>query len=456
MKLFAWRLIAVNSLLVIAVVARAETRPLYGGTVHIATGEALTSLDPPRAGQDNSAARANISHLLYETLVTMDERGRMQPELATWWQVSPDNRKWRFRLRAGIRFNDGTPLTPEIAAVSLRVANPSWRVGTEGDSVVIERENPDPELPAELALTQNAISNPGQGGVSAGTGPFRVVDWQPGKRLSLNANDDYWGGRPFLDSIDIELDKNFHDQMMAFRSGKFDLIEVAPEQVQKLSIDPQDVRASVPMQLLALVFGRDPQSPDEKLLRQALALSIDRNSIGSVLLQGAGQPTGSLLPNWMTGYAFVFSTQVDLTQARHIRDQIKTIPTWTLGYDTRDSLSHLIAERIALNARDAGLSLRPTAAGEPELRLVCMSLESSDPWRALQGLAVMSEIAPPAMRNDSVENLYQAEQSLLGTGRVIPLFHLPVVYAASPALRNWKLRKDGRWDFADAWLQNRP
>jgi peptide/nickel transport system substrate-binding protein len=456
MKLFAWRLIAVNSLLLIAVVARAETRPLYGGTVHIATGEAFLSLDPSLAGQADSAARANISHLIYETLVTMDERGRTQPELATWWQVSPDNRKWRFRLRAGIRFNDGTPLTPEIAAVSLRVANPSWRVGTEGDSVVIDRENPDPELPAELARTQNAISNPGQGGVSAGTGPFRVVDWQPGKRLSLDANEDYWRGRPFLDSIDIELDKNFHDQMMAFRSGKLDLIEVAPEQVQTLSIDPQDVRSSVPMQLLALVFGRDPQSPDEKLLRQALALSIDRNSIGSVLLQGAGQPTGSLLPNWMTGYAFVFSTQIDLAQARHIRDQVKTIPMWTLGYDTRDSLSHLIAERIALNARDAGLSLRPAAAGEPELRLVCMSLQSSDPWRALQGLAVMSEMAPPAMRNDSVENLYQAEQSLLGTGRVIPLFHLPVVYAASPALRNWKLRKDGRWDFADAWLENRP
>lgn len=60
------------------------------------------------------------------------------------------------------------------------------------------------------------------------------------------------------------------------------------------------------------------------------------------------------------------------------------------------------------------------------------------------------------MTNDSVENLYAAEQSLLASERIIPLFHLPVIYAISPALKNWKLQKDGGWNLADAWLESRP
>jgi peptide/nickel transport system substrate-binding protein len=456
MKLFAWRSLAVSSVLLIAVVSPAETRPLYGGTVHIATRQTFISLDPSQAGQADSVTEANITRLIFETLVTMDEHGRAQPELATSWQASRDNRKWRFRLRPGIRFHDGTTFAPEICAASLRLANPSWRVETDRDSIIIEQENPNPELPAVLALTRNAIFNRSQEGMLTGTGPFRAAGWKSGKGLSLTANDDYWGGRSFLDSIEIETGKSFRDQMIAFRSGKADLIEVAPEQTQELSIDAQAVRSSLPTQLLTLVFSRDAQSSDEKLLRQALALSIDRGSIESVLLQGTGQPAGSLLPNWMTGYAFVFSTQIDLAQARRIRDQVRTIPTWTLGYDAGDPVSRLIAERIALNARDAGLSVRPATAADPDLLLVRIALESYDPWIALERVTLMRGLAPPAMATDSVESLYAAEQSLLATERIIPLFHLPLVYAVSPVLRNWKLQKDGTWNFVDAWLENKP
>jgi peptide/nickel transport system substrate-binding protein len=456
MRLFAWRWLAVSSLLLIAVLTRAETRPLYGGTVRVATRQAFTFLDPSQAEPAESVIRGNIFRLIFETLVTMDEHGRAQPALAISWQASRDHRQWRFRLRPGVKFHDGTVLTPEIAAAPLRVANPSWRVDTNGDSIIIERENPDPELLAELALSQNSISHRGQVGMTTGTGLFRVADWRPGKRLLLAANDDYWKGRTFLDAIEIEMDTSFHDQMINFQSGKADLIEASPEQIHSFSVGSQAVRSSLPIQLLTLVFSRDPQSSEEKLLRQALALSIDRDSIGSVLLQGAGQAAGSLLPNWMTGYAFVFSTRTDLPQARHIRDQVRAIPTWTLGYDSGDSLSHFIAERIALNAKDAGLSVRPTAAANPDLRLVCISLEPSDPWIALQRLVLMSGMTPPTLQNDSVEVLYRAEQSLLATERIIPLFHLPVAYAISPAVKDWKLEKDGTWNFADAWLENKP
>jgi peptide/nickel transport system substrate-binding protein len=455
MKLFAWRWLVASSLVLAACAASAETRPQYGGTLHIAIREPLSVIEPSK-DQADSSAQANITKLIFETVVRIDPRAHLQPALAISWQATPDNRRWQFRLRPGVRFHDGTVLTPEIAASSLRTANPFWHVAAEGDSIVIELASPAPELLWELALPRNAICIHDAKNNAVGTGPFRAAEWQAGKRLVLIANDDYWGGRPFLDSIEIEMGKSFREQLMAFQSGKADIIDVSPEQAQRISIDRQELRYSPPMELLALAFTRDAQSSDDKLLRQALGLSIDRGSIGSVLLQGAAQPAGSLLPNWMTGYAFVFSNQSDLAQARHLREQVQAVPTWTLNYDGEDPLARLIAERISLNARDAGLSVRPGSATNSDLQLVRISLDSRDPWIALERLTSIAGLPAPATQSDAVENLFAAEQSLLATERIIPLFHLPLVYAISREVKNSTLQSDGTWDLADVWLENRP
>jgi len=111
----------------------------------------------------------------------------------------------------------------------------------------------------------------------------------------------------------------------------------------------------------------------------------------------------------------------------------------------------LLAERIALNAKDAGLSLQPTSAANADLRLVRIPLASPDPWIALANVAALAGI-PAGKDSGSVEDLYASELALLTPQRMIPLFHLPVSYAASATLRNWALRPDGSWTLADAWL----
>jgi hypothetical protein len=187
-------------------------------------------------------------------------------------------------------------------------------------------------------------------------------------------------------------------------------------------------------------------------LHEALALSVERGSIRSVLLQGAGQPAAGILPNWMSGYGFVFPMDADLPRARHAREQVRTVPTWTLGYDGSDPVARLLAERIALNARDAGLSLQPTPGATADLRLLRLPL-APDPWIALTDVATLTG-TPAGTEGGSAEDLYAAEVALLATKRIIPLFHLPVSYAASANLNNWTLRSDGGWALADAWLGN--
>jgi peptide/nickel transport system substrate-binding protein len=449
MKHFACHWLAVSSLF-LGLLARAETRPQYGGTLRVTMHAAPATLDPADNRVPDSFARRSVTSLLFDTLVTWNT-GQAQPGLAESWQSAKGNQRWQFRLHHGVKFHDGTPLTGEIAAASLRFANPAWSVRAEGDSVVIDCDEPNPEMLAEVALSRNAIVKRDSEEKVSGTGPFHIVEWQPGKKLTLAAEEDCWRGRPFLDGIEIETGRSFRDQATALEVGRADLVEIAPEQAHHFSARGRLV-SSAPVELMALVFARDVSAPDEKLLREALGLSVDRESIHSVLLQGAGQPTGSLLPTWISGYGFVFPSKAELQKARQLRDQVHTARAWTIGYDGSDPLARLLVERIALNAKDAGLSLAPTTVGSSDLRLIRIPLASSDPWIALQGVAAQAGFAKPKNNGAAFEELFAAEQGELASQRVVPLFHLPVFYAASATLRDWALRTDGTLELSNAWL----
>src|SRR5262249_55878217 len=272
-------------------------------------------------------------------------------------------------------------------AASLRGGNPRWKIVASGETVMIETDSADPQLPAELALERNGIFRRANGKVS-GTGPFPIAKWDSAKQhLTLNANDQYWGGRPFLDSIEIDFGRNYRDQLTAFDLGKADVIEVASESIHRAQADGRTVTASEPAKLMALVFADAPKSEDETHARAALAMSIDTTAINNVVLQGGGIPTGALLPNWASGYAFTFASCGGAETARRERVLARRLPSWTLGYDAADAISRVVAERILLNARDVGITLQIAGSGPTDLRLLTVSLPSEDPQVALAELS---------------------------------------------------------------------
>lgn len=448
MKRTVWQWLAVSSILVLFG-AQAETRPQYGGTLHVEMRASMLSLDPADASADSFGRRGVIS-LLYDTLVSWDESGHLKPTLAESWQSSRGDQRWELHLRPGVKFQDGTPLTGEVAAASLRTANPSWNVSADANAVVIQLEAADPQLLAELALPRNAIAKRGKDPV--GTGAFEVANWQPGKKLTLRANEECWRGRPFLDGVEIEMGQSFRDQATAFALHKAELIEVAPEQTHRMLQEERPLTSAAKIELLALVFRRDASTAEEKLLRQALVLSVDRAPIRSVLLQGAGEPTASVLPTWISGYGFVFSPDNDLAKARQLRSQVGANAAWTIGYDNTDALTRLVAERVALNTSDAGLSLRPTSANDTDLRVVRIPMASADPWVAFDEALKEAALASGKITGRSLEDLYTLEQTTLGSERVLPLLHLPASYAAAD-LKDWRLRVDGSWNLDAAWLE---
>jgi len=300
----------------------------------------------------------------------------------------------------------------------------------------------------------------------AGSGAFHIAEWESGKHVTLAANENYRGGRAFVDSIDIEMGRAAKDRLLDLEVGKADFAEIPPEEARHAAERGVRVSTSLPEELVALVFVAGHSIAEDAHAREALARSIDRAAIVNFILQKEGEPAGGLLPQWSNGTAFLFSTAADAVGAKDLWSQISGSPRIVLGYDSGDSLGQAIAERVAVNARDAGivLSAEPIASPEPsppryDARLVRLRITSSRPREALvsfqSGLPAIAGLdASPLPAAASSEQIYERERAVVSGYRVVPLVWLPRVYGLGARVRDWKAPVAGEgWPFVDVWLE---
>lgn len=434
MRLTAWLPLAISAL----ALCGAATRPHYGGTLRVEM----------RAGQpDSGPLRALVS----ETLARLNAVGTPQPWLALSWQHDPAEKRWQFSLRPGVRLHDGSALTPAAVAATLEAALPDVTIASTavGDNagVSVRAGDPMPALLLDLA---------GNGWLD--TGPFRVAGFESGRHATFAANQDYWGGRPFLDAIDVQFGRSLRDQLADLELGKADVVEIGPTDLRRAADRGLAVWHSAGVNLIALEFTAG--HANDARLREALALSIDRGAMHSVLLQKQGEVSAALLPQWLSGYAFAFPSAPDLARARAL---VAALPpaarTATLSYDPAMRAARSLAERIAVNARDAGLAVQASPQNaQADVRLVEARVASLDPEQALAGLAAALGLPSPTPAT-SAAGLYESERKLLDDFRVIPLFHLPVYYGVSGKVRVFTgppVTRLGDWDFGGVWLAVTP
>jgi ABC-type transport system substrate-binding protein len=303
----------------------------------------------------------------------------------------------------------------------------------------------------------------------AGDGPFLIAEWEPGKHATLTANENVLDGRPFVDSIQIQMGRAARDMLLDLELGKADLAEIPVEQARRAADRGVRVSMSQPDELLALVFPAGRAITDDARVREALAASIDRASIVNFILQKNGEAAGGLLPQWSSGTAFLFSTAADAARAKELWAQITGSPKLVLGYDLGDPLEQSVAERIVVNAREAGISLMAQAipgagaAAMPpaafDARLMRLRMPSPLPRVALMNfLAALGPVAKidalPLPDPASPQDIYDRERAIVSSYRVAPLVWLPQVYGLSARVRNWKAPGPGEtWPLADVWLE---
>jgi ABC-type transport system substrate-binding protein len=421
MRLRGWAWLALNSLILGPLAG--ETRPHYGGTLTV---------------EFSTVSSTALSIPIAETLVRA-ARGQIEPCLAVAWQHDPDFKRWRFSLRPKVAFHDGEALTGARAAPSLLAAMkqtyPDVSIEAGGQAIVVQSEHAMPELLRVLALPASAVSRKGDAGATIGTGPFRVTAFEPGRRMMLSAFDDYWGGRPFLDAVSIEF---------GTARGHADLFDIPVGPARRILPEGLATWSSSPRTLVAILGANaDP------VLLEALALAIDRAPIVNVLAQHNGDEAFGLLPQWLSGYAFLFQSTPDVMRAKQLAAQLRLEPM-RLSYPANDLFLRSVAERVALNARDAGITIRPIPGDNGNLRLVEWQLESTDAADDLVRLAPQSsqsDLAKPQAR-------YQIERSLIEEHRIIPLVYLRETYGIAPRVHFQPSPSDPfTLHLEDAWLQ---
>lgn len=389
--------------------AGGATRPRYGGTLRIQAFD----IPSPEA-----------SPLVAETLCRIDDHGDLRPGLALSWQHDAAFRRWRFTLRSRVLFHDGTPLTAALAAPVLSAAL-GLNVTAAGQQLVIQSAEGEPNLAYRLSRANTAIARRGGDGVIA-TGPFRVVKAEPGRRLVLSAFEDHWAGRPFVDGVEF-----------AIASPRADVTQVAVTVSRRAMPERATQWLSPARDLLAI------QMINVHLqLREALALALDREPIGNVIAQRRGEPARSLLPEWLSGYAFLFGgVERDVLKAKQLAQGQRTGPL-TIAVPPNDSFARAIADRIALNARDAGIVLSVSGPGsQPNLRLLRLRLASNNAADCLTEFA--RELNPGDKRLDKTpaptapQALYEMERALLADGAILPIVHVPEVYVVAPRVHAW-------------------
>ena len=299
-----------------------------------------SSIDPhfSQTGPNNATASG-----MFERLVQFTATNQLQPCLATSWSVT-DPLNWEIKLRQGVRFHDGTPFTAADAVYSLdrvrhilrspapwthAVTNVAAAEAVDDHTLHIRTPVPTPllmqqiglifMLPAKLGPNRgNEDFNNGQAAI--GTGPYKFVSWTPNDRVVMQANPDWWGGKPEWQRITLRFLPNDAGRVAALLSGQVDLIDSVPpaDGVElgrhadvKLFSDATNriiyLAVDTARDQTPFVTGRDgkplPHNPLQDLrVRQALSEMINRETIATRLLSGAAVPAGQIVPEGEGGY----------------------------------------------------------------------------------------------------------------------------------------------------------
>lgn len=287
-------------------------------------------LEPPILDPSAGAAAAidDVAFgTVFEGLVKLGPGGRVEPRLATAWALSPDGLTWRFTLRQGVRFHDGTPFDAAVVKFSLERARAERGANAERARLSVIREVvPLGPYAVELRLSRRAsgllqvlgwgdavMVAPGSADNNAlqpvGTGPFRFAGWRRGDRLTLARNTDWWGPAPPLERVTYRFIADPSAALAALAAGDLDGYPAfpAPESVAALRRDPRFTVRVGPTEgetILALNQRSGPLA--DVRVRRALAHAVDRRAIIDAAMSGLGTPIGSHYPPGAPGY-------VDLT-----------------------------------------------------------------------------------------------------------------------------------------------
>ena len=287
------------------------------GTLHVALSAEV--IDLPIATAATSATM--VTTMVHRGLTAFDADGEVIPALAESYSQT-NERTFEFKLRPDIEFHDGTPLTSELVKKSLDFytsTDSGSRAATvlspfidsidapDESTIVFNLKRPFVALPEYLAVPGMSITPPDtlSAGTSAwvGIGPFAVIEHDD-SGITLKKNEDYYGAKDVeLDRIEVKFIEDATARANALIDGSVDLIDyVDTPDIERLrntdgiAVDTDEETAISGGSGLYLTFNVTEKPLSEPLVRQAIALAINRDNIVQAALDGYGASRASVLP----------------------------------------------------------------------------------------------------------------------------------------------------------------
>lgn len=278
-----------------------------GGTLTIGLDREVQTLDVTTSviGQQPLLILANA---IYEPLMAIGDRGAVEPGLAE--SLTPDKSatKWTLRLREGVKFSDGSPLTSQqVIGHIKRMADPTQKASVAGQarlisdmatpddrSVVFTLTAPNADFPGQLARNLGMITSASAKdafGFPLGAGPYKVTGFVAGSSVTVERNENYWGKPGKLDKITYVMIPDADSRYQSLASKDVDVIwtEVA-SQFQQARSDSQLAVYAAPAAMSSILLNVKNGKFKDAGVRHALAQAIDRNAINTVVNLGEGKP----------------------------------------------------------------------------------------------------------------------------------------------------------------------
>ena len=282
------------------------SEPRKGGTLKMGLvgGESTNSLDPaPAASQ---VPYHNLNQF-GETIVNVNEFGEIDYRLAESAEASADAKTWSFKIRSGVEFHNGKPLTAmDVMRTLERHSNEDSKSGAlgimrgitgmkvEGDTVILELDTGNADLPFLLADYHLMIQPDGGFDAPAagiGTGPYMLVSDEPGVRTMWKRNPNYWdSSRGHVEEVEILTINDSTARMSALQSGQVHLVNrVDPKIAELLNRAPGlSVRNASGPGHYVFIMHCDTAPFDNNDLRLALKYAINREEMVEKILRGYG------------------------------------------------------------------------------------------------------------------------------------------------------------------------
>ncbi|MDO8673218.1 MAG: peptide ABC transporter substrate-binding protein [Dehalococcoidia bacterium] len=367
--------------------------PPTGGTLTIRLKSDVPLLNP----LVNDLPSRRVMGLMFAGLTRLDAGLRVQPDLAKSWELSSSGLVWTFHLRDNLRWHDGTPLTIEDVAHTYRYlmqGEPATIVQSDLLNVVeaieiVDKQSirftlrrafsplfVDTTTPIVPKHIWNELANPGRATVVVGSGPFKLAEHVPGQAIMLDANPEYYGGRPYLDRVAIMFGGE-SATMQAIDSGQLLLAEVDVGSVPGLPVSyGRHSYSEIGYNYVGFNL-REGRLMADRNLRLAWSMAVDKQNIVAAATGGKGQEIwGPVTPgSWADDYS-LSPTIRNVEAARKLMDDSGWRDSNGDGVADKDgrplSVELLVradardrvtaAQLMAKQLREAGFDVRVTPA----------------------------------------------------------------------------------------------